>query len=150
MKVNKAWIYRFVNDFEESYGSTSTEVWFISLAFCALFVVFLSGTAKAQESSPGCSCAHASHSTPKRANSLGGRIGWRLAGSRAPAAVPCLVPTRGVLRFWARQTWELRLDRPHTEALFTSTQNPKFFQNFPSHRIFRRMHEVLNIDENKN
>jgi len=30
---------------------------------------------------------------------------------------------------------------------------PKILQNFldsPSHRIFRRMHEVLNIDENKN
>ena len=30
---------------------------------------------------------------------------------------------------------------------------PKILQNFsdsPSHRIFKRMHEVLNIDENKN
>ena len=26
----------------------------------------------------------------------------------------------------------------------------KNFQNFPSHRIFKRMHGVLNIDENKN
>jgi len=26
----------------------------------------------------------------------------------------------------------------------------KIFQDFPSHRIFRRMHGVLNIDENKN
>jgi len=37
-----------------------------------------------------------------------------------------------------------------TMALFSS---PKILQNFsdsPSHRIFRRMHEVLNINENKN
>jgi len=37
-----------------------------------------------------------------------------------------------------------------SRALFSS---PKVLQNFsdsPSHRIFRRMHEVLNIDENKN
>jgi len=35
-------------------------------------------------------------------------------------------------------------------ALFSS---PKILQNFsdsPSHRIFRHMHGVLNIDENKN
>ena len=35
-------------------------------------------------------------------------------------------------------------------ALFSS---PKILQNFsdsPSHRIFRRMHGVLNIEENKN
>ena len=35
------------------------------------------------------------------------------------------------------------------KALFTSTQKPKIFQDSPSHRIFRRMHEVLNIDGNK-
>ena len=34
-------------------------------------------------------------------------------------------------------------------ALFTSTQKPKIFQDSPSHRIFRHMHGVLNIDENK-
>ena len=27
---------------------------------------------------------------------------------------------------------------------------PKIFQDFPSHRILRQMHEALNIDENKN
>jgi len=27
---------------------------------------------------------------------------------------------------------------------------PKIFQDSPSHRILRHMHEVLNIDENKN
>jgi len=36
------------------------------------------------------------------------------------------------------------------KALFTSTQNPKTFQDSPSHRIFRRMHEVLNINKIKN
>jgi hypothetical protein len=34
--------------------------------------------------------------------------------------------------------------------LFTSTQKPKIFQDSLSHRIFIRMHEALNIDENKN
>jgi hypothetical protein len=36
------------------------------------------------------------------------------------------------------------------KALFTSTQKRKIFQDSPSHRIFRHMHGVLNIDENKN
>ena len=35
-------------------------------------------------------------------------------------------------------------------ALFSSTQKTKIFQNSPSHRIFRRTYGVLNIDENKN
>jgi len=30
------------------------------------------------------------------------------------------------------------------------TPKRKFFQDFLSHRIFRRMHRVLNINENKN
>jgi len=37
-----------------------------------------------------------------------------------------------------------------TRALFSSPQKPKSFQDSPSHRIFRHMHETLNIDENKN
>jgi len=37
-----------------------------------------------------------------------------------------------------------------TEALFSSHQNQKSFQNSSSHRILRHMHEALNIDENKN
>jgi hypothetical protein len=36
------------------------------------------------------------------------------------------------------------------KALFTSPRNPKSFQDSPSHRILRHMHEALNIDENKN
>jgi hypothetical protein len=35
-------------------------------------------------------------------------------------------------------------------ALFSSPQKAKSFQDFPSHRILRHMHGVLNIDENKN
>jgi len=35
-------------------------------------------------------------------------------------------------------------------ALFSSPRNPKNFQDSPSHRILRHMHEALNIDENKN
>jgi hypothetical protein len=33
--------------------------------------------------------------------------------------------------------------------LFTCTSKPKIFQNFSLYRIFRHMHKVLNIDENK-
>ena len=38
------------------------------------------------------------------------------------------------------------------EALFSShqNQNPKNFQDSPSHRILRHMYEALNIDKNKN
>ena len=42
------------------------------------------------------------------------------------------------------------------QKVFTSKQglsshrNPKSFQNSSSHRIFRHVHEALNIDENKN
>ena len=35
-------------------------------------------------------------------------------------------------------------------VLFSSPQNPKTFQDSPSHRILRHVHEALNIDENKN
>jgi hypothetical protein len=34
--------------------------------------------------------------------------------------------------------------------LFTSQKILQNFSHSPSHRIFRRMHGVLNIDENKN
>jgi len=34
------------------------------------------------------------------------------------------------------------------KALFSSHQNPKSFQDSPSHRILRYMHESLNIDKN--
>ena len=37
-----------------------------------------------------------------------------------------------------------------TWALFSSPQKAKSFQDFPSHRILRHMHEALNIDESKN
>ena len=36
------------------------------------------------------------------------------------------------------------------EALFSSPRKPKNFQDFLSHRILWHMHEILNIDENKN
>ena len=36
------------------------------------------------------------------------------------------------------------------KALFSSPRNTKSFQDSPSHRILRHMHEALNIDENKN
>jgi len=37
-----------------------------------------------------------------------------------------------------------------TRVLFTFTEKSKIFQDSSSHRIFRRMHGVLNIDKNKN
>ena len=36
------------------------------------------------------------------------------------------------------------------KALFSSQKNLQNFSDSPSHRIFRFMHGVLNIDENKN
>jgi len=38
----------------------------------------------------------------------------------------------------------------HSWALFSSQKILQNFSHFPSHRIFKRMHRVLNIDENKN
>jgi hypothetical protein len=35
-------------------------------------------------------------------------------------------------------------------ALFSSQKILQNFSDSPSHQIFRRIHEVLNIDENKN
>jgi hypothetical protein len=41
--------------------------------------------------------------------------------------------------------------RSHSaKVLFTSTSKSKNFQDSPSHRIFRRINRVLNIDKNKN
>ena len=37
-----------------------------------------------------------------------------------------------------------------TKQGLTSTLKLKIFQDSPSYQIFRRMHGVLNIDENKN
>jgi hypothetical protein len=37
-----------------------------------------------------------------------------------------------------------------SEALFSSQKILQNFSDSPSHRIFRHMHEVLNIDKNKN
>jgi hypothetical protein len=36
------------------------------------------------------------------------------------------------------------------KALFTSHPNPKYFLFHPSHQIFRRMHEVLNVGKKDN
>jgi len=36
----------------------------------------------------------------------------------------------------------------HSWALFSSLRNPKNFQDSPSHRILRHMHEALNINKN--
>jgi len=38
----------------------------------------------------------------------------------------------------------------YARALFSSQKILQNFSDFPSHRIFRRMHGVLNIDKNKN
>ena len=59
---------------------------------------------------------------------------------RQPNICPCV--------FFRVFSWKLK---PFlTAALFTFTQNPKIFQDFPSHQIFRHMNKVLNININKN
>ena len=40
--------------------------------------------------------------------------------------------------------------RVRTKALFSFQKILQNFSDSPSHRIFRHMHGVLNIDENKN
>ena len=47
-------------------------------------------------------------------------------------------------------TWTWVTSRTYAEALFTSQKILQNFSHSPSHRIFRCMHEILNIDENKN
>jgi hypothetical protein len=37
-----------------------------------------------------------------------------------------------------------------SQALFTSHPNPKYFLFHPSHQIFRRMHEALNVGKKDN
>jgi len=37
-----------------------------------------------------------------------------------------------------------------SQALFSSQKILQIFSNSPSHQIFRRIYEVLNINENKN
>ena len=54
------------------------------------------------------------------------------------------------VRFFQSKRAQIRLYLINIKALFTSTQKPKNFQDSPSYRIFRCMHVVLNIDENKN
>jgi len=39
---------------------------------------------------------------------------------------------------------------PTNQGLVYLHPKIQIFQDSPSHRIFKRMHEVLNIDENKN
>ena len=51
-------------------------------------------------------------------------------------------------RFLYFSTFKIH-DGSQTRALFTSIKKSKNFQNSPSHRIFRRMHGVLNINKNK-
>ena len=43
-----------------------------------------------------------------------------------------------------------KMQKIFAKALFSSQKILQNFSDSPSHRIFRRMHGVLNIDENKN
>ena len=52
--------------------------------------------------------------------------------------------------FSLRIIFPFDIDLTNAKALFTFNLKPKFFQDSPSYRIFRHMHGVLNIDENKN
>jgi hypothetical protein len=67
--------------------------------------------------------------------------GWHESCSRAEVVVDTTVTRR--LRSPRHNTAEHRV-------LFTYFKKTKIFQDSPSPRIFRRMYEVLNIDENKN
>ena len=44
----------------------------------------------------------------------------------------------------------LELNKAYTKVLFSSQNILQNFLDYPAHRIFRLMHGVLNIDENKN
>jgi len=48
-----------------------------------------------------------------------------------------------------RKIWKI-LQNFLNKALFSSQKILQIFSDSPSHRIFRRMHEVLNMDKNKN
>jgi hypothetical protein len=41
--------------------------------------------------------------------------------------------------------WDGIVPEPEPEGVFTFFKIPKILQDFSSHRIFRRMHEALNI-----
>jgi len=49
-----------------------------------------------------------------------------------------------------KETWLQELTQWHGKALFSFQKILQNFLHSPSHRIFRHMHEVLNIDKNKN
>jgi hypothetical protein len=61
---------------------------------------------------------------------------------------------RHVERIWSHQRTDVLpcgvLCVAYSLVLFSSPREPKSFQDFLSHRIMCYMHEVLNIDENKN
>jgi len=72
-----------------------------------------------------------------------GRHAWNGVPPGQPACCngrPPRTPT-GAPRETGRQSYK---------ALFSSPQKAKSFQDSPSHRILRHMHESLNIDESKN
>ena len=54
------------------------------------------------------------------------------------------------------RTWQVRNNLTHyteklsIKALFSSLQNFKILQDFPSHRIFQHMHEILNVAKQNN
>ena len=50
----------------------------------------------------------------------------------------------------ARDDWTASIWCLPVWALFSSSKILQKFSDFSSHRIFRRIHRVLNIDENKN
>jgi hypothetical protein len=61
----------------------------------------------------------------------------------------CWTGAEGIKKFKA-DSRDIEQEKRDIEALFTSHKILQNFSDFPSHRIFRRMHEVLNIDKNKN
>ena len=51
--------------------------------------------------------------------------------------------------FWTVTGHPLHLNTVIIKAPFSFSQNPKFFAQYPSHRILRHMHGILNVDEKK-
>jgi len=69
--------------------------------------------------------------------------------NRGSLSRPCLAPKK-FYKFGAETLVDHCLSAGWSWALFTCQKILQNFSYSPSYRIFRRMHGVLNIDENKN
>jgi hypothetical protein len=58
-----------------------------------------------------------------------------------------MLNTLKYLRFFRRKKWMVKSAIVKSWVRFSSKNFCKSFQDFPSHRIFGRMHETLNVDK---